>query len=196
MSTADHRLEIIKTLCDIAVNASDACFENDAGSVECGVLDHVDKLNLGKFDQDRGNPPTKMRVKAGRYAQFRDVLPPHLLYRGLYQGFSAGDIVEAIDKLAHAINDKTGKISLYFEQALIQFAVLIEELPDGLDARLDKAILIATPRFILIGRFCLLKNLGASCFGLGKKSGRFFHRREFGPPHDMRAGSEFELQLA
>ena len=195
MRTADHRLEIVKALCDIAVNAADAGFENDARRVERGILDHVDKLNLGKLTQDSGDPLAKMLVKAARYAQLRNVRPSHLPHRRLDQGFGPGDIVKPVDKLAHAINNEAGNISLYFKQALIQFAVLIEELPNGLDVCLHKAVFIATPHFALIGLFRSLKNLRARCLGLGKQPVRLFHHGELGPRHDMRAGREFELQF-
>jgi hypothetical protein len=196
MGAADHRLEVIETLGEIAVDASDTCFENDAGRLERGILDHIDELDLGKFAKDDGDPIAKMRVKAARHPQFRDIFPSHLSHRGFNQGFGPGDIVKPIDKLAQAIDDNTGKIPLDFEQALIQIAIFLEELPDGVDAGLHEAIFVTTPHFTLVGFIGFAKNPRAGGVGLGKQPVCLFHRRELGPRHDMRAGGELELELA
>src|ERR1700752_423400 len=106
MRAADHGLEIVQALRDVAVDAPDACLENDARRFQGGVLNHIDELNLGKLADNVGNPLAKMLVEAGRYAQFRDPLAPHLLQPGAVKGLRPGDIIESIDQLAYAIDDE------------------------------------------------------------------------------------------
>ena len=73
-----------------------------------------------------------MLVKAGRNAQFRNFLSPHLLQRSLDEGFGAGDIIKTVHEFANAIGDEASEVTLYSEQSLIKFTIFIKKLSNRL----------------------------------------------------------------
>ena len=106
-----------------------------------------------------------MLVKAGRNAQFRNFLLPHLLQRSLDEGFGAGDIIKTVHEFANAIGDEASEVTLYSEQSLIKFTIFIKKLSNRLDACLDKTILIAAALFAVVSLICLVTDLCRGCFG-------------------------------